>query len=764
MALLRPTGIYRLFFSPVMLYAGLLFSFPFVCMAAPQGSQDVVAEQVPSERSSRSAMVTAITSRIAIDGLLDEEAWNTAPKIGGLIQREPRSGVEPSERTEVTLLHDADNLYIGVICYDSEPEKVIGTQMGRDAVLTSDDRISVVLDTYRDRRNGFYFSTNPAGALVDGLIFANGQSNAYWDGIWNVRARRTPQGWSAEFSIPFKSLNFPSGRTVWGFNFSRNIQRKLEENRWSGAEFRTLLFQVSEAGEITNLEGLSQGIGLNLRPFAGGRWLHTSANGDNRLIGKPGFDMFYNVLPSLKLTATVNTDFGETEVDARQINLSRFSVLFPEKRTFFLEDAGVFSFASTGIDPPPGVPNTGAEVIPFFSRQIGLLNGAEVPLDFGLKLTGKVGRTDIGFLNVRTREISLPDLPLVPRKDFFVGRVRRNLFRQSFIGGIYTEGNPALTSSSRTAGADLRLATTNFLGLSKNLIVDLYALKSMNEHIQTDDLSYGIAAQFPNDRYIAQFILREIPQGFQPGLGFVQRRNVRLMRVGASFNPRPKKLLNLQQMFHDVYYTRFTQLDNGLLASSQFYATMVDWHFRTGDSVHGVFDIDHSYERLFSPFTIFPGVVLPIGEYEFTRFRFNVVSAAKRRLQGSFATTFGEYWSGSANTFQTGITYKVPPRFTISLNTNQTFASLPQKNFVARIFSSQINYTATPFLTFYNLIQYDNQSRNLGWQSRVRWTLQPGNDLFIVFSQGWIQDPAARYEFVAQDRRLATKFQYTLRF
>ena len=203
-------------------------------------------------QSARSAIVTRITSAIAVDGALAEPEWQTAPKIGDLIQREPDNGNPPSEKTEVTLLHDANNLYIGVMCYDSEPKRVIGTQMARDANLTSDDRISIVLDTYRDQRNAFYFSTNPAGALVDGLVFANGQSNNEWDAIWTVRTRRTDQGWSAEFAIPFKSLSFPSGRTVWGFNISRNIHRKLEEDRWSGARLQTQFFQVSEAGEITN--------------------------------------------------------------------------------------------------------------------------------------------------------------------------------------------------------------------------------------------------------------------------------------------------------------------------------------------------------------------------------------------------------------------------------------------------------------------------------------------------------------------------------
>ena len=309
----------------------------------------------------------------------------------------------------MTLLRDQDNLYVGVVAHDAEPDRVVGTQMVRDGSLNADDRIEILLDTFRDQRSAFYFATNAAGALVDGLAFANGQLNTEWDAIWYVRTTRTSSGWTAEFAIPFKSLSFPAEQTVWGFNIARTISRKLEDDRWSGARLDTQFLQVSEAGEITNLGGLTQGIGLDLRPFLAGKWLHLEGSGDDDFSGKPGLDIFYSITPSLRLTATINTDFGETEVDARQINLTRFSLLFPEKRAFFLEGAGVFSFASTGPETPGGIPGTGADVYPFFSRRIGLIGGQEVPLDAGVKLTGTVGRTEVGVLSVRTRELKVDD-------------------------------------------------------------------------------------------------------------------------------------------------------------------------------------------------------------------------------------------------------------------------------------------------------------------------------------------------------------------
>ncbi len=703
--------------------------------------------------------MTAVTSEIVIDGSLDEAPWRQAPKIGDLIQRIPEAGAEPTEKTEVTLLYDKDNLYIGVMCYDSEPQRVLASEMARDASLSADDRLEIVLDTFRDHSNAFYFSTNPAGALVDGLVFANGETNNDWDAIWIVRTEQTDDGWSAEFAIPFKTLNFPAGETAWGFNISRTIQRKLEENRWTGARFQTQFFQISEAGEITNLEGLEQGAGLDVRPFVAGRWLHRGADGDGTAAGKPGLDLFYNITPSLKLSVTANTDFGETEVDARQINLTRFSIFFPEKRSFFLQDAGVFNFATTGIDPPGGIPATGAEVFPFFSRKIGLLGGQEVPINYGAKLTGKVGRTEIGMLDVRTREVSNVDA-----KNLFVGRIKQNFMEQSYVGAIFTEGNPASPLSSSTIGVDMRLATSNFLGSGRNIVFNAYGLRSNNQGISENNSSFGFGAQYPNDKFDAQIQWREIQENFDPAIGFVQRRDVRMLRVAGSFNPRPKQSTGIQQMQHDVFYTRFTRLDNGLVETSNLYVTLVDWHLNSGDSLHSLFDANVTYERLLEPFEISPGVVLPAGEYRFTPWRFFFTSAQKRRIQGSIGFNFGNFWSGTAKVIQTGLSYKFPPYFSISLNTNQTFASLPQGSFVARIYSSRVDYAASPFLSVSSLIQFDNRSENLGLQSRVRWTIEPGNDVFFIFGQGWVQDIERGYDFRRQDSRLAMKFQHTFRF
>ncbi|HJN49869.1 MAG: DUF5916 domain-containing protein [Pseudomonadales bacterium] len=635
----------------------------------------------------RTIKVTNITDRITVDGILDEAIWRSAPPIGELIQRLPNPGARPTERTQVTLLRDANNLYVGVVVYDSDPDKLTATNMARDASLGSQDRLEILLDTYRDQRNAFYFATNPVGALVDGLAFGNRGLNTNWDAIWNLRTQRTNEGWTAEIAIPFKSLSFPADESVWGFNISRNIYRKQEENRWSGARLETSFLQVSEAGKITNMSDLNQGIGLDVRPFAASSWLHSKGVADDDSDLEPGLDVSYNITPSLKLTGTVNTDFGETEVDARQINLTRFSLFFPEKRSFFLEDVGVFNFASTGPQPPGGIPGAGADVFPIFSRRIGLLGGQEVPIDVGAKLTGKVGSTDIGFLGVRTDYTSF-----VEGKNFFVGRFKQNLLEQSYVGGVFTHGDPASGASGRTYGLDTSLATSRFLGKQRNFIFNAYALKSDNDGVFGDDLSFGFSARYPNDKWDGMLVFREIQENFNPRVGFVQRNNVRMIRVAGSYNPRPKDFLNIQQMSHDIYYTAFERLDNGLLESSELYIAPLDWHFRSGDSLHAFGDFVFNFERLFEPFEISPGVVLAPGKYRNTRNKIIFTSASKRRLSGLFFLTFGDFWSGSAKQVTTSITYRMPPWITVSLRANQTFADLPEGNFIARILTSTVNF------------------------------------------------------------------------
>ncbi|HXG91412.1 MAG TPA: DUF5916 domain-containing protein [Blastocatellia bacterium] len=717
----------------------------FVCSFIVPTCATTQPKSISSDREVKLSAITRAGNHISVDGKIDERAWAEASTIGEIIQREPNPGQPATERTEVKILFDRDNLYIGVVCFDSEPQRIIGTQMARDADLGADDRIEILIDTFRDRRNAFYFSTNPLGALVDGLIIENGNLNREWDAIWDVRTHRFESGWTAEFAIPFKSLGFNKGQTTWGFNFSRTIKRKIEEDRWASPRLDVKFFQVSEAGEITGLADVEQGRGLDFRPYVSGKALHSHANGSD-FDPKAGLDIFYNITPSLKWTTTINTDFAETEVDARQINLTRFPLFFPEKRAFFLENAGVFTFS-----------NTGSEILPFFSRRIGLLEGREVPILAGTKLTGKADNYDIGLIAVRTRETDFTEA-----KNLFVGRVKRNIFKQSYIGGIFTDGNPAGNDSRRTFGGDLRLFTSKFLGREQNFGVDAFALKTANERVDGKNNSYGFSVRYPNDLFDIGIDWRHIERNFNSALGFVPRRDVNKLALSAEFDPRPKNFLNVRQMFHEFRFTRFTRLDKGLTESWRLFTAPVNYELNSGEHIE--FNYAPQFERLFEPFEISEGVILKPGDYRFTRWRAEINTASKRPWKVDATVWFGTYWSGHAEEVNTAFQYKLAPHLQMSIGANQTFARLPEGNFVARVLTFRANYSVSPYLTFFNFVQYDNESRNLGWQSRVRWIIRPGSEVFLVFNQGWLQDERGGFHFRSADTRFAGKMQYTFRF
>jgi hypothetical protein len=710
-----------------------------------------VASMAPPPPHPRIAIATRIDTPIVVDGVLDDPAWSAATSIGELAQREPRQGEPSTERTEIKLLYDRDNLYVGVICEDLQPHLVIGTQMARDADLDADDRIELLFDTFHDRRNAFYFATNPAGALVDGLIIENGELNQQWDGIWNVRVARSSRGWSAEFVIPFKTLTFDAVEHAWGFNVSRYIQRKLEEDRWDSPRLDVSFRQVSEAGELTGLGNVDGGRSLDVRPFLSARAARDSSGAERT--GAAGVDAFVKLTPTLKLALTVNTDFAETEVDDRQINLTRFPLFFPEKRPFFLENTDVFSFSkggSTLLGPE--------DFIPFFSRTIGLYQDKEVPVLAGLKLAGKAGAYDVGVLDVQTKKTG----DLQPR-NLLAARVKRRLFEHSYAGAIFTNGDPVSGAGAQTYGGDLRLGTSHFLSTSHTAYFDAFGLQARTPSVPRDNTAFGAGFRVPGDLIEFSADWKQIGSSFRPALGFVPRTNIRKVSTYAAFAPRPEHFLNIRQMFHEFGLERYTRIDNGQVETWTAFVAPVNHVLNSGDR----YELNYApeYERLFEPFEISPGVVLPAGEYRFTRWLAQFRSAAKRAWKFDALWSFGSYWSGRADEIKTTFQLKLAPHLQTTLSLAQTSARLMEGEFVARVVELRANYSFSPAVTVYNLVQFDNRSQNVGMQTRLRWTLQPGNDLFVVAGQQCVQDDErGRFEFRCEERRIASKIQYTLRF
>jgi hypothetical protein len=693
----------------------------------------------------RRTRAVPIARNISLDGDLTKPTWTEVEPIGDFVQREPRPGQPPTEPTEVRIAYSSSALLIAVNCLDSSPGRIIAREMKRDSNLQSDDRILILLDTYGDGQNAYYFATNPAGALVDGRITSSSAVDLSWDGIWEVRTRVNQKGWTAEIEIPFKTLGFKAGRSEWGFNIARFLGRLREESRWASASLDAQFTNVSRAGVIEHLENLSQGVGLDVKPYllAG---LDRGFSGPDSIdwARDVGMDVFYRITPNLISSTTINTDFAETEVDTRQINLTRFPLLFPEKRSFFLEDDGVFQFAPT---------NHGQDFIPFFSRRIGLLGGREVPLFLGQKLTGKVSRFDVGLFGVRTS-----DSELAPPQTFIVGRVKANVFQQSYVGALFTDGEPTGLRDNRTFGLDTRLSTSNLLGTRKNFWMMAFGSRSATRGIDRNDDAYGLELNYPNDLWVFRYTYRVIGQNYRPALGFVPRPGVRLSEVRAEYDPRPT-VWNIRQIFYKMEFTWYENLIRQQPESRRYW-TSVRMNFHGGEVFE--FNFAPTYEQLFEPFEIHDGVEITPGVYWFNYYRVMGSTAPNKRLFFSGYWRFGTFYTGRQNEVRTQVSWRRNRHFGLDFDLQQFFVRLREGEFRTRLASVRSDYNFTPFVSLSNFIQYDTDSRNIGLQSRFGWILQPGSELLLVLNHGWQENLLDRWE--STQTKVRAKFQYTLRF
>ena len=401
----------------------------------------------------RVAIAVKVPKGPVVDGRLDDPVWDLAEDGGPLIQSDPDEGAQATERTEFRIVYDDRAIYVGVWCYDREPSKIVAREMARDRRIFSDDWIIIIFDTFLDRRNGYQFATNPNGARTDALITNNTGRNESWDTIWESRVTIDDEGWKAEVAIPFRSLSFDPDAVAWGFNIHRRVKRIGETNRWSGARRHLRSYTISEAGLLVGLEGLRQGVGLDVVPYVLSKLRDERRAGDTDTEFTGGFDARYRVTPNLTASLSYNTDFAETEVDARQINLTRFPLFFPEKRDFFLEDAGIFRFGGLGS-------SSSGRLLPFFSRRVGLSDdGDVVPTLVAGKVTGRVNDYNLGVLDA-----VLDEHTGLSVKNACVTRVSRNVFDRSSVGMILTHGDPNSDNENLMAGGDFGYYTAELFG------------------------------------------------------------------------------------------------------------------------------------------------------------------------------------------------------------------------------------------------------------------------------------------------------------
>lgn len=681
-----------------------------------------------------------------IDGKVEDKEWNNATLVKDFFQREPHQGEPSSENTEFRLLYDRNNIYIGIKCFD-QPGGITAKELARDVSLGEDDRIQIIFDTFLDGRNGYWFQIGPRGSIGDALISENGKNfNKSWDGIWDGKARITGEGWEAEIIIPFKTLAFRKGSSTWGMKLIRHIKRKSESVYWPPTTLNTDRFAVSDAGLLSGLEGISQGIGLDIVPYVTGglsKKNETAAKG----VIDGGLDAFYQITPQIKAALTVNTDFAQSEVDERQINLTRFSLYFPEKRDFFLDGSNYFSFGINGDREN----KQGTQMIPFFSRRIGLDDsGSPVAINYGGKITGRAGRLNFGFLHVN-------DDNQWNNAGYSAGRIAVNFGTQSSAGVIITNGNAVSGSSNTVAGIDLRLGKTDFRK-DKTIVFNLYGVKSFTEGLTGRDVSFGAEINYPNDFLNFRVGYLQTGENFTAGLGFVPRKNIRDFYGSLFLGPRPEKPPVLQ-IKSGIDYVVISDLSTGRIQTAEAGLDFLKVTLISGDELS--FFTDFNYEYLENDFNIFDTIKIAPGEYGFWRHRLVISSAKRRNLWASVKMETGSFYSGRRNDLLLQAGWKPFVPLYVGVESDTRWVNLTGGDFIARIYRLNLNLLLGPNVTWYNYAQYDNKTDRIGLQSRFQWILKPGRTIFLTWNSPSI-DPMNRFTPENYEARL--KLKYTIRF
>jgi len=679
-----------------------------------------------------------------VDGLLTDPAWQSAFVITGFRMVEPRPGDDPSEKTEARVLYDDASLYIGVYCHDHEPARISANTMAHDSgnvqsdmgyggyghapQTSSDDVVRILLDPFQDKRNAYIFFVNSRGARGEGLAYA-GSSSLNWDGIWEADSRRLKDGWSTEIRIPFKTISFRPGLTVWGLNIERTIARKMEVIRLSGTTRDSNFYNPNEAAALQGIEGIRQGLGITFRPYG-----LASASKDNFVSGTyhgeldGGFDLYKSFTPNLVGVASYNMDFAETEVDERRINLTRFPLFFPEKRMFFLEGSEVFSFSSS------------ISFMPFFSRRIGLFEGTQIPVRFGAKLYGKVGNTNLAVLDVQTGAYG--DLG---GRNLLAARMTQNIFAQSKVGWIFTNGSPTGERNS-LAGVDFNYSSSKFLG-DKNIMLAAWGAYNWNEREEGRHHGFGFRADYPNDLWNVQTTYAFYGEALDPGLGYMMRQGIQTAFARVAFQPRPAGGFFgrfVRQFFFDASADYYWDL-SGNLETSRINASPLSFRAQSGEKFG--FSVVANRDVLPYDFEVAERVILPAGRYDFTSFRLDASTANHRPVVVDAGYNFGQFYSGHYDDVNLGLTLKFKGYATLALDANLVRGRLPEGRFSENVYQVKADIFLSPDLGLMNYVQFDDLSNTLGWSARVRWQISPGNEIFLVYNKNWERrwDPAGRF-------------------
>ena len=695
----------------------------------PPRAPEVVARDAEGRMTLRAVRLAV---PLDVDGVLDERFYRDVPALSDFVQVEPVEGAPATEQTEIWIAFDDDNVYVSARCRDSAPESQwVANELRRDNFgIAQNEYVDIVLDTFYDRRNAVNLTVNPLGGRMDGQITDERDYSADWNPVWSVRAGRFDGGWTFESAIPFKSLRYRPGRTqVWGFNVTRKVRWKNELSALVPLPISRGIMLISQAATVVGIEAPDDGgRTLEIKPYAIADLTTDRRSApavSNALRADAGLDVKYGLTQNLVADVTVNTDFAQVEADEQQVNLTRFGLFFPEKREFFLENQGVFSFGGAATGLPGGDLNV---PILFYSRRIGLAERdgvtAAVPIAAGGRLTGRSGRFSVGALNVRTGGQPATDSAAT---SFTVVRVKRDVLRRSSVGVLVARRSV----SRRRPGANGTYGLDGTFAFHDDLNVNAYWARTATSGL-ADDLSYRGQLDYAGDRYGVQIERLVVGRGFNPEIGFLRRDDFERSFAAFRFSPRPQSIRAVRKLSWDGRIDHIADRAGRLETREQF------GHFGIEFESSDLFDLSftRSYEFLEEPFEIAPDVVLPVAGYDFQQVEAVFTFGQQRPLSGALAVARGSFYSGDKTSvgFSRG-RLEVTPRLSLEPGVSFNWIDLPQGRFTTRLATGRATWTLSSLMFVSALVQYNSSSGSLGANVRLRWEYRPGSELFVVYNE-----------------------------
>jgi hypothetical protein len=729
-------------------------------LAAVAGAASPSAAAGPDEGARPTIRAVRLEAAPTIDGdVLGDEAWTEVPAATEFWQTRPFAGEPASERTEVRLAFTRTTLYVGVVCFDREPDEIVVSDARRDASLADTDSFQIIVDAFRDHQNGFVFGTNPAGIEYDGQLmneatgggfgsgggrFGGGSGSGFnvnWDGSWSVAARIGEYGWSAELAIPFATLRYPRGEdaATWGVNFQRNIRRRNETAYWSPLEQQFNLYRLIDAGTIEGLEVPGQR-NLKVTPYLSATTRRPpTGSGDVEDDFESGVDLKYGLTPSLTLDATYNTDFAQVEVDEQQINLDRFNLFFPEKRPFFLENAGLFTVGASG------------EAELFFSRRIGIAeDGSPIPIEAGGRISGKVGRTNVGLLDMRTESTDE-----FHANNYAVARVSRELPNRSNLGGLYVERS-GKGSLAPDGDRNRTLAVDGKLGLGEYQEVAAWAARTETPGIDDEDHAFEASWGLTSPDWLASVGYLEVGEGFNPEVGFLARRSFRKPSGVVLRRLRPQHLLGFHELRPHVSYSGHWDFDGN--QESELVHLDSHWEWRSGYELHTGYNL--TYERVKTAFAIAPGVDVTPGEYSHAEVQLVFNTDAGEPVSYSNRVIIGGFFGGNRTNLVNTMRLRRSEALTSEITWDWNDVNLPGGSFDVNLGRLRLSYAPTPRLLVQLLTQYNDRTDQVSSNLRFGWLREANTGLYVVYNE--IDEFGADPLFVRADRSVIVKYSHLL--